>query len=100
MNKLQTFNNPDFGEVRTLEENGEVLFCASDVAEALGYAKSRNAITAHCRYALKRGVPHPQAENNRVFFILISLFTFSTYFATRPSGSLFIYFPDDTRSSA
>lgn len=66
MNELQTFTNPDFGEVRTLEENGEVLFCASDVAKALGYAKSRNAITAHCRYALKRGVPHPQAENKEI----------------------------------
>lgn len=37
-NNLITFNNPDFGEVRTLEEDGKVLFCASDVAKALGYA--------------------------------------------------------------
>lgn len=66
MNELKIFTNPDFGKVRTLEENGTVLFCASDVAEALGYAKSRNAITAHCRYALKRGVPHPQAENKEI----------------------------------
>lgn len=36
MNELQIFNNPDFGEVRTLETNGKVLFCGSDVAKALG----------------------------------------------------------------
>nr|DAZ24273.1 MAG TPA: repressor domain protein [Caudoviricetes sp.] len=57
MNELQTFTNPDFGEVRTLEENGEVLFCASDVAKALGYAKPENAISRHCRATLKRGTP-------------------------------------------
>lgn len=56
MNELKIFNNPDFGEVRTLEENGEVLFCGSDVAVALGYAKPRNAIGTHCKGALKRGI--------------------------------------------
>ena len=56
MNELKAFNNPDFGEVRTLEENGKVLFCASDVAVALGYAKPRNAIATHCKGALKRGI--------------------------------------------
>lgn len=38
MNELKVFSNPDFGEVRTLEENGEVLFCGTDVAKALGYS--------------------------------------------------------------
>lgn len=56
MNELKAFNNPDFGEVRTLEEDGKVLFCASDVAVALGYAKPRNAIATHCKGALKRGI--------------------------------------------
>lgn len=55
MNELMIFNNPEFGRVRTLEENGAVLFCATDVARALGYAKPRNAIAAHCKGALKRG---------------------------------------------
>lgn len=55
MNELMIFSNPEFGRVRTLEENGTVLFCASDVARALGYAKPRNAIAAHCKCALKRG---------------------------------------------
>lgn len=44
MKELKIFTNPDFGEIRTLEENGTVLFCGSDVAVALGYAKPRNAI--------------------------------------------------------
>ena len=57
MNKLQIFNNPDFGEVRTLEENGKVLFCGSDVAKALGYAVPRKALFDHCKGVLKRNIP-------------------------------------------
>lgn len=56
MNELQIFNNPEFGEIRTIEEDGKVLFCASDVAKALGYAKPQNAVAAHCKGALKRGI--------------------------------------------
>ena len=31
-NKVQVFQNEQFGQVRTIEENGKVLFCAKDVA--------------------------------------------------------------------
>lgn len=57
MNELHIFNNPDFGEVRTLEENGKVLFCGSDVAKALGYAVPRKALFDHCKGVLKRNIP-------------------------------------------
>ena len=57
MNDLKIFTNPDFGEVRTLEENGEVLFCASDVAKALGYARPNDAVSQHCRATVKRRSP-------------------------------------------
>lgn len=43
--------------VRTIEIDGDVWFVAFDVADVLGYAKPRNAISAHCKGALKRGVP-------------------------------------------
>ena len=46
-NKLAVFANPDFGEVRTLEINGEPWFVGKDVADALGYAKPENAIANH-----------------------------------------------------
>lgn len=57
MNELKIFTNPDFGEVRTLEENGAVLFCASDVAKALGYARPNDAVSQHCRATVKRRSP-------------------------------------------
>ena len=66
MNKLMIFNNPEFGEIRTIEEDGKVLFCGSDVAKALGYAKPQNAIDRHCKGALKRGIPHPQSPDKTI----------------------------------
>lgn len=54
MNEIQIFNNPDFGEVRTLEENGVVLFCGTDVARALGYSNPHDALARHCKGVVKR----------------------------------------------
>lgn len=56
MSEMQIFNNPEFGSVRTLEENGAVLFCGTDVARALGYSKPQNAVSTHCPHASKRGI--------------------------------------------
>lgn len=70
-NKLEIFNNTEFGGVRIIQEGDKYLFCGLDVAAALGYAKPRNAITSHCRYALKRGVPHPQAESKEIEMLFI-----------------------------
>ena len=61
-NKIQVFNNEEFGEVRTLNEDGKIYFVASDIAKRLGYMKPANAISAHCRYTLKRSIPHPQGK--------------------------------------
>ena len=39
------FENPEFGKILTqIDENGEPLFCAKDVCNALGYKKPRNAV--------------------------------------------------------
>lgn len=47
MNELKIFNNKDFGNVRVIEIDGEPWFVGKDVAEALGYERSDNAIRAH-----------------------------------------------------
>lgn len=57
MNDLQIFNSPEFGEVRTLEEDGAVLFCGADVARALGYSRPNEAVSKHCKGTLKRRTP-------------------------------------------
>lgn len=57
MTDLQIFKNPEFGEIRTLEENGKILFCAADIAKALGYANPNKAVNDHCRAITKRSTP-------------------------------------------
>ena len=60
--ELQIFNNPEFGELRTIEEGDKIYFVASDVAKALGYKRPADAVSAHCRYTVKRSIPHPQGK--------------------------------------
>lgn len=49
MEQMEIFKNPEFGSIRTFEQDGKVLFCGKDVAEALGYRRTADAITAHCK---------------------------------------------------
>lgn len=53
-NKIVTMTSNQFGTVRKICENNNVLFCASDVAKALGYSKPNKAINDHCRAITKR----------------------------------------------
>lgn len=71
MKDLQIFRNPEFGSIRTLDEEGKVLFCASDVAKALGYSNAPDAVKRHCRYIVKRDIPHPQAPDKTIEVIFI-----------------------------
>lgn len=57
MNDLQVFKNPQFGTLRTIEEDGKVLFVATDVAKILGYKRPADAVTAHCKGSVKRRLP-------------------------------------------
>lgn len=57
MRNVQIFKNAEFGEIRTLVEHEQVLFCASDVAKALGYARPNDAVNQHCRATVKRRTP-------------------------------------------
>ena len=47
MNELQIFNNPDFGNIRATVISGEPYFVGKDVAEALGYSNTNDAILKH-----------------------------------------------------
>lgn len=47
MNEIQIFNNEEFGQIRTVELNGEPWFSAKDVAVALGYSNPRDAVSKH-----------------------------------------------------
>lgn len=61
-NELTVFESAEFGSIRTVEIEGKPYFVASDVAKALGHARQNDAVSAHCRYAVKHSMPHPQSK--------------------------------------
>lgn len=54
MNELQIFENSEFGSVRMVDVDGKIYFVANDVAKALGYSVPKDAVTRHCKGALKQ----------------------------------------------
>ena len=54
MNKIMIFENEEFGKVRTIEEDGRILFCGVDITKALGYGNSNAALSRHCKGITKR----------------------------------------------
>ena len=46
---IEIFSNEAFGSIRIVMKEGKPLFCGKDVAEALGYKRTADAITTHCK---------------------------------------------------
>lgn len=65
--EVMTFNfSESKSEIRNVFVNGEPHFVASDIAKALGYKNSRDAIKQHCRYVVKYDIPHPQSKEKQL----------------------------------
>lgn len=47
MNSIQTFSNSEFGDIRTITIDGELWIVGKDVAEALGYSDTADALKKH-----------------------------------------------------
>lgn len=49
MDALKIFSNPKFGQVRIVADDAsnELLFCANDITDALGYTNGRDAVARH-----------------------------------------------------
>ena len=64
-NEIKIFENPSFGEIRTvINEDGKLFFVASDVAKALGYAVPQKAVINHCKHCSK--MEHPKNKGRTV----------------------------------
>ena len=55
MGELMIFNSPEFGQIRSVEIDGEPWLVGKDVAVALGYKDTVNALKAHVDDEDKRG---------------------------------------------
>lgn len=47
LNELQIYENPEFGKMRSIQIDGEPWFVGKDVAAALGYENTRDALSRH-----------------------------------------------------
>lgn len=65
MENIIAKTNKQFGTIRQISGT-PTLWCGSDVAKALGYARPNDAISAHCRCTVKRRIPHPQSPSKQL----------------------------------
>lgn len=64
MNEVMVFTNEEFGEIRTAIINGKIYFAGIDVARALGYSNTRDAILRHCKGVVKHDTVVRKANQN------------------------------------
>lgn len=73
MNKeIQIFNNEQFGQIRTLVKDGEPWFVGKDVAEALGYSNTRDALDRHVDDSDKNTVANPDGKRGNPNMTIIN----------------------------
>lgn len=63
--QLQVFQNEAFGQVRVIMKENEPWFVGKDVAEALGYSNTRDALAQHVREHHKADVVIHDGRQNR-----------------------------------
>ena len=71
MNELKIFNNPDFGDIRTMLIDGEPWFVGKDVATALGYSNPQKAVRDHVSEE-DRGVNEMDTPSGKQNLVLIN----------------------------
>lgn len=72
MNELTIFENTEFGSIRAVEINGEPWFVGKDVAEALGYSNTRDALDRHVDIEDKNTVVNPDGNRGNPNMTIIN----------------------------
>lgn len=67
MNDLKVFSNSEFGELGVMLIDGKEYFPATQCAKILGYAYPKDAITRHCKGAIKHRLPTAGGEQDIKF---------------------------------
>lgn len=71
MNNLKIFENAEFGQIRTAEVDGEPWFVGKDMAEALGYAEPRSAVSKKVE-EVDRGVAEMETPSGKQNMTIIN----------------------------
>ena len=70
MNSLQIFDSPDFGQIRTIQQNGEPWFVGKDVADILGYQNGSRDVNRHVDEDDRQNYQNGTFESNRGLTII------------------------------
>lgn len=70
MNDLRIFQNAEFGQIRTVELNGEPWFVGKDIAGALGYKDTSDALKKHVISEDKLTRRFADSGQNREMYII------------------------------
>lgn len=82
-NKIQIFNNPEFGEIRTVEIDGEAWFVGRDVAMVLGYANPKSAIQRYVDESDKLGYGFDTSGQMREMIVINESGLYSLIFGSK-----------------
>ena len=72
MNDLTVFENTEFGTIRTVELDGEPWLVGKDVATALGYSNTRDALDRHVDPEDKNTVVNPDGNRGNPNMTIIN----------------------------
>lgn len=86
-NKIAVFANPDFGEVRTVEINGEPWFVGKDIADALGYQNGSRDIDRHVDEDDKATVAIHDGSQNRNMTVINESGLYSLVLSSKLDGA-------------
>lgn len=70
MQELMIFSNPEFGEIRTVEVDGEPWLVGLDVANALGYQNGSRDINRHVDAEDRKSVSVYDGSQNRTMTVI------------------------------
>lgn len=70
MDNLQIFDSPDFGQIRTIQQNGEPWFVGKDVADILGYQNGSRDVNRHVDEDDRQNYQNGTFESNRGLTII------------------------------
>ena len=87
MNELQIFNNPEFGEIRTVEVDWEPWFVGKDVTLALGYSDTDQALRKHVDEEDKLTRQFNGSGQNRVMTIINESGLYSLVLSSKLPGA-------------
>lgn len=90
MNELQIFQNPEFGQIRTLGRYGDPWFVGKDVSQVLGYSNTKDALAKHVDQEGKGGSQIATPSGAQEMTIINESGLYSLIFASKlPSAKKF-----------